>query len=181
MENEKNSDGINKSYGVNVSNGVSESKGVNRSDGVNWYYGVNVSYGVNWSYGVNGSDGVNGSYGILNCFGVDCSIFEANKKRTFRIFGKDVSNDRYSEVWENLYVKLNGWYPKFHNMFELYLKHGSNWKLTPISETQENSKEKAWEDMQKEAIEYIKSLPEFNKDIFFEVTGIKVDSNRRGL
>ena len=35
-------------------------------------------------------------------------------------------------------------------------------------------KEEAWADMPKEAIEYIKSLPEFNAKIFFEVTGIEV-------
>ena len=136
--------------------------------------GVNRSYGVNYSYGVNGSYGVNRSYGVLNSFGVDCSIFEANKKRTYRCFGKDVTEARYNEIWETLHEKLNGWYPKFHNMFELYLKSGSEWKLTPVGDTVDNTKEKAWSDMPFEAIEYVKSLPEFDSDMFFEITGIDV-------
>jgi hypothetical protein len=140
---------------------------------------VNWSCGVDWSDGVNRSYGVNWSYGVLNSFGVDCSIFEANKPRTYRCFGKDITEDRYDEIWETLHTKLNGWFPKFHNMFELYLKAGSDWKLTPVGNTVENTKEKAWSDMPVEAIEYVKSLPEFDSEMFFEITGIDVKKKGR--
>ena len=46
--------------------------------------------------------------------------------------------------------------------------------LTPIPNAKEISKKEAWESMPKEAIEYIKSLEEFDKDMFEEITGIEV-------
>lgn len=75
---------------------------------------------------------------------------------------------------ENIPKKLNGWVPTFNNLKSLYLKSGSSWKLTPIPNAKEISKKEAWESMPKEAIEYIKSLEEFDKDMFEEITGIEV-------
>ena len=158
--------GVNGSDGVNRSNGVSWSFGVNRSDG------VNGSYGVNGSDGVNRSDGVNWSFGILNSYGVDCALFLANKKRVYLIFGKKVSEGRFLEVENNLYEKLGSWRPTFNNIKALYLKNGSDWKLTPIKNAEEISKQEAWKDMPKEAVEYVASLPEFDADMFFEITCI---------
>ena len=128
-------------------------------------------------FGVNGSNGVNGSFGILNSYGVDSALFLANKKRTYSIFGKRVSEDRFDEVQCNLYQRLNGWRPTFNNIKALYLKSGSNWKLTPIKNAEEISKEEAWRDMPKEAIEYVSSIPEFDADMFFEITGIDLKGN----
>ena len=174
------SDGVNWSFGVNWSNsvnwsyGVNGSCGVNGSYGVNWSDGVNNSNGVNESYGVNWSDGVNLSFGILNSFGVDCALFLANKPRTYTIFGKTVSKERFNDVYYSLLYKLYGWKPTFNNIKSLYLKNGSNWVKTPIKDAEEISKKEAWADMPKEAIDYIKSLPEFDADIFTEITGIEV-------
>ena len=172
------SDGVNRSNGVNWSNGVNGSDGVNGSHGVNGSDGVNGSYGVNRSNGVNGSDGVNGShgvsrsFGILNSYGVDCALFLANKKRVYLIFGKEVSEGRFLEVENNLYEKLGSWRPTFNNIKALYLKNGSDWKLTPIKNAEEISKQEAWKDMPREAVEYVASLPEFDADMFFEITCI---------
>ena len=180
------SDGVNRSYGVNGSNGVNESdsvneshgvdssNGVNESHGVNWSYGVNWSTSVNGSTGVNESNGVNNSFGILNSCGVDCALFLANKPRTYTIFGKEVSEKYFSDVRCNLMNKLNHWRPTFNNIKSLYLKSGSDWIKTPIKDAKEISKREAWADMPKEAIDYIKSLPEFDADIFTEITGIEV-------
>jgi hypothetical protein len=173
------SSGVNRSYGVNESSGVNRSYGVNRSDGVDGSDGVNRSYGVNGSYGVNESNGVNGSYGvnwsygILNSYGVDHALFLANKKRSYTIFGKEVEENRFSEVFEKFANKLNGWKPTFNNIKALYIKHGNDWKLTPIKNAEEISKQEAWQDMPVEAIEYIKSLPEFDAEMFEEITCIK--------
>ena len=171
--------GINESYGVNGSNGVNESNGVNRSYGVNWSNGVNRSYGVNWSYGVNGS------YGILNCFGIDREIFNANKKRSFKIFGKIVSEDRFDCVWDELHKKLNGWKPSFNNAFELYVQSGEDWKKVNASEItgikEEDNPKSAWKDMPKDAIEYVRSLPEYDNDIFEAVTGIEENNKKTEL
>ena len=166
--------GVNKSNGVNCSNGVNRSFGVNRSNGVDWSDGVNKSDGVNYSYGVSRSNGVNRSYGILNSYGVSNALFLSNKTQTYTIFGKNVTKEKFNEVWITLHKKLNGWVPTFNNLKSLYLKSGSDWKLTPIPNAKEISKKEAWGSMPKEAIEYIKSLEEFDKDMFEEITGIEV-------
>lgn len=128
----------------------------------------------NYSNGVNESNGVNWSFGILNSFGVDNALFLANKKRTYSIFGKKINKEKFKTICNEFFKKLNGWTPTFNNLKSLYLKYGSEWKLTPIHRAQEISKEEAWRDMPIEAIEYLKSLDEFDPDMFFEITGIKV-------
>ena len=141
-------------------------------DGVNWSDGVNGSNGVNWSYGVNGSDGVNGSYGILNSFGVDNTLFLADKPRTYSIFGKEVTENRFIEVKDKLFNLLGDWKPTFNNLKSLYLKSGGKWARTPIPNAKELSIKEAWEGMSQKAIEYIKSLPEYDAEIFKKITGI---------
>ena len=141
--------------------------------------GVNRSDGVNISDGVNGSFGVNRSFGILNSYGVDCALFLANKKRVYLIFGKEVSEGRYLEVKNNLYEKLGIWEPNFNNIKTLYLKNGSDWKLTPIKNAEEIARQEAWRDMPREAVEYVASLPEFDADMFFEITCIDLRQPRR--
>ena len=125
-------------------------------------YGVSLSNGVNWSDGVNWSGGVNGSYGVFNSFGVDKALFLANKKRSWSIFGKEVSEDRWNNVMGNLYKKLNGWKPSFNNAKVEY------W----------NKPYEAWKDMPREAIEYVKSLPEFDAEMFKIITGIDVNNDQ---
>ena len=115
---------------------------------------------------------MNESFGILNSYGVDCALFLANKKRVYLIFGKEVSEGRYFEVKNNLYEKLGIWEPNFNNIKALYLKNGSDWKLTPIKNAEEIARQEAWRDMPREAVEYIASLPEFDADMFFEITCI---------
>jgi hypothetical protein len=166
--------GVNRSDGVNGSDGVNWSDGVNRSNGVNGSYGVNGSNGVNWSHGVNGSYGVNWSYGVNKSAGVNRSVFVSNQRAQSLLFNKPVDESRVSDVMESLLQRLCGWRPKYNDIHKLYLANGSDWKLTPISEAKELSKEEAWADMPKEAIDYLKSIPEFDAQVFFEVTGLKV-------
>ena len=177
-----NSKGVNKESckGVNYSDGVNGSYGVNESNSVNW------SYGVNWSDGVNWSKGVNYSYGVLNSFGVDNAIFLADKKRTFSIFDKEVSEERFNEVWSEIYNKANNWYPKFNNAFELYLKNGNDWEKVNASEIKETLEDwkkpyEAWKDMPKELLSYIKSLEEFNSEMFKTITGIDTDKKEEQM
>ena len=166
-----------RSDGVNYSNGVNHSNGVNYSKGVNYSYGVNCSDGVNYSNGVSWSYGVNRSYGVLKCYGVDNALFLANKPRTFSIFGKEVTEERFNEVYGRLQRALNGWTPTFNNLRGLYRKFRNDWKLVPIPEAAEISKEEAWKDMPKEAIEYVASLPEFDAAMFKEITGIEAGND----
>lgn len=57
---------------------------------------------------------------------------------------------------------------------ELYDESGKEWSKTPIPLVKEKSKKDAWKDMPIEAINYLKSLPEFDAEIFKEITGIEV-------
>ena len=169
---------IEKSYGVNGSYGV------NWSDGVNVSYGVNWSDGVNWSCGVNRSDGVNRSYGVINSFGVDKALFLANKKREFTIFGKVVSEQRFNEALGNMSNRLNGWKPEFNNAFQLYIKKGSDWKKVDANEitgtlSDDNVPYEAWKTMPIEAINEIKSWPEFDSEMFMAITGIDCSVNTK--
>ncbi len=168
------SEGVNRSYGINESDGVDRSYGINRSNGVNWSYGVNESHGVNESDGVNISEGVNKSFGIQNCHGISHAIFMKDKQINYTIFGKPVSQNRFEEVWRKIHSKIGNWCPTFNNLPYLYIKNGSKWEKTPIPKAKELTKKEAWKDMPKEAIEYIKSLPEFDAEIFKEITGIDV-------
>ncbi|AFR69539.1 putative pentapeptide repeats (8 copies) [Brachyspira pilosicoli B2904] len=136
---------------------------------------VNNSNGVNRSFGVNGSDGVNCSFGVLNCKGVSNALFLTDKKETYSIFGTEVSKIRYKEVKTEFYNLLKGWRPTFNNLKSLYLKFGSEWKLTPIQNAEEIQKEEAWKDMPIAAIKYVMSLEEFDKDMFFKITSIDTD------
>ena len=162
------SSGVNRSYGVNWSDGVNESDGVNRSDGVNGSNGVNRSDGVDWSAGINES------FGVINSYGVDHALFLADKPREYTIFGSKVSKGRFSAVQNTLLEKLNGWRPVFNNIKALWLANGSDWQLTPIQNAEELSKQEAWSGMPKEAIDYVASLPEFDADMFFKITGITI-------
>lgn len=154
---------------------VNRSNGVNNSDGVNDSFGVNGSDGVNDSDGVNRSNGVNCSFGVLNCKGVSNALFLTDKKETYSIFGTEVSKIRYKEVKTEFYNLLKGWRPTFNNLKSLYLKFGSEWKLTPIQNAEEIQKEEAWKDMPIAAIKYVMSLEEFDKDMFFKITSIDTD------
>ena len=119
---------------------------------------VNRSNGVNNSDGVNNSNGVNCSFGVLNCKGVSNALFLTDKK-----------------VKTEFYNLLKGWRPTFNNLKSLYLKFGSEWKLTPIQNAEEIQKEEAWKDMPIAAIKYVMSLEEFDKDMFFKITSIDTD------
>jgi hypothetical protein len=148
---------------------------------VNGSHGVNGSNGVNWSDGVHGSNGVHGSYGVINSSGVDRAMFLADKQREFTLFGKVVSGERFNDVWGELHSKLNGWYPKFNNAVDLYLQNGNDWKKVDASKITStlDDREKpyeAWKDMPKDALEYVKSLPEFDAEVFRRVTGIDVSA-----
>lgn len=148
-------------------------KTIARSDGVAMSDGVARSNGVAWSDGVTRSYGVAESYGVVNSFGVNNALFLANKAKTYSIFGKEVTEGRFNDVMNALNNTLNGWKPTFNNLRSLYLKYGSKWEKTPIPKAEEISRKEAWKDMPQKAVDYVKSLPEYNAEMFEEITGIK--------
>jgi len=66
----------------------------------------------------------------------------------------------------------NNYVPKFTNFEKLKEMYGCDENFPPYA-LKENTKEEAWADMPKEAVEYLRSLDEFDADIFYNVTGIK--------
>lgn len=151
-----------------------ESDGVNLSDGVNESDGVNWSNGVDWSNGINMSNGVYNSFGVYRSNGVSNALFCADKEPEYMLFNQKISKKRFDEVRKKLYIFLNNWRPSFNNMPELYDESGQKWSKTPIPLAKEINKKEAWKDMPIEAINYLKALPEFDAEIFKEITGIEV-------
>ena len=185
------SNGVNESNGVSWSNGVCASNGVNRSNGVNWSYGVDRSYGVygaegvdrsfgvdasngvnesngvSSSNGVCASNGVNRSYGILECEGISRAIFCYKKSGKLMAFNKRITEERFNEIFDEL--NSFGWYPKFNNAEQL--KGDLEWYETNIPAIKSVDNKTAWSSMPKEMLEYIKSLPEYDEQIFNKITG----------
>ena len=91
------------------------------------------------------------------------------------IFGTQSTEERYEDVMKELNEKLDGWCPKQTNAFELYVKSGSEWsKINPSELTNKQNFTDDWVNMPKEAIEYLKTLPEFDAALFKEITGLDV-------
>ena len=106
--------------------------------------------------------------------GVYKAIFAPKKEDKPTIFGVEVSEDRFSEVLSSIYDKQGDWKPRANNAFELYLKAGSEWSKVDASDIKK--KENIWEGMPQELIDYIRSLPEFNAELFEWHTGIKANN-----
>lgn len=195
------SSGINKSYGIALSHGVHDSSGIDESDGISCSLGVYASgmtlqargvahaqdvysvYGVCdvkgaiYSGGIKSSVGVVNSKGVFNSFGVISSngisngLFVANMEPSYLLFNKKVTAGRFYEVKDSLFHHLGGWAPTCTDFKKLKLESGGDWYKTPINHAKYTY---SWESMPKEAIDYLKSLPEFDPEIFKIVTGIEV-------
>ena len=61
-----------------------------------------------------------------------------------------------------------GWYPVFNNAYEL--KGEKKWEETNIPEIKGVSAKEAWSEMPSEMRDYIKSLPEYDEEIFRKIT-----------
>ena len=98
------------------------------------------------------------------------SLFNANKNGIcFYIFNKKSNKERIDEILNEL--KRFKYVPKWHNI--LALKGDKEWWEVCFPKLKEASEEVAWADMPKEMEDYIRSLPEFNEEIFNEITGRK--------
>lgn len=136
------------------------SKGVNNSEG------VNNSRGVNDSDGVNDSKGVNNSFFCKNIIGASKCIFCCNLEGIkLRLFNKKISKERFIEV-KNELCNFN-WYPKFNNAEEL--KGNLEWYEANIPSIVRVENKIAYSFMPEQMKNYIKSLPEFNEEIFNEI------------
>lgn len=145
------SDGNNCSNGNSCSNGNNHSNGNSRSNGNNY------------------SDGTSMCYGLLQCKGAYLSVF-CHKKNgiAYHIFNRETTEQRAVEVLNH----IGGFHyiPKWDNI--TMLKEGKEWREICWPELRENDTESAWCDMPAEMLGYIRSLPEFDAQIFKKITGI---------
>ena len=83
------------------------------------------------------------------------------------LFNKPITEERFNEVWS----KLGDWYPRFTNAEELKEKFGNGeWKNTPAPAISPRTIKEAYADMPEELVDYVKSLPEYDEEIFKAIT-----------
>ena len=112
------------------------------------------------------SSGISSSYGISNCEAVKNCIFCYKKDAIkYYIFNRKVLKDRFFEVYNKI-LSFN-FYPKYMNWSEI--KGNKEWWAFNFERLAVN--DNPWGGMPKEMLEYIKNLPEYNKDIFNKITG----------
>ena len=97
-----------------------------------------------------------------------------NETGIYKLFNSDIGRERFDEVEENIREYADGWYPKFTNAFDFYGKE-KKWERVPAPRIEGVDDKTAYKDMPEKLIEYFKSLPEFNAEIFTEITGIEVE------
>ena len=84
------------------------------------------------------------------------------------LFNKPVSELRFKIVFSG----LAGWEPNFTNADELKQKYGSGeWAATPAPAIVSKTAKEAYAEMPETLIAYVKSLPEYDDEIFRKITG----------
>lgn len=84
------------------------------------------------------------------------------------LFNTPITEERFNEVD----IKLGNWYPKFTNAEEPKEKYGNGeWRATPAPAIMGRTAKEAYAEMPTELVEYIKSLPEYDDEIFRKITG----------
>lgn len=164
--------------------------GRNISGGYNIYggYGIYGGYDIRGGYGIyggcdirggcyiNGGENCMGVYDIYycrNCQGCKSCICCLNYTGQYAVFNQQVGESRFKEVRDNINRLSDGWFPKFTNAYELYAANGQAWSFTPAPKIAAKDRTYAYADMPQELVDYIKSLPEFDADIWREITGRK--------
>jgi hypothetical protein len=97
-----------------------------------------------------------------------------NNTGKYKLFNSDIDKERFDEVKENIRKCADGWYPKFTNAFDYYEKE-KKWECVPAPRIEGVDDKTAYKDMPEKLIEYFKSLPEFDAEIFAAITGIEVE------
>ena len=84
------------------------------------------------------------------------------------LFNKPISVERFNKISN----RLSGWYPNFTNAEELRQKYGDGkWESTPAPVIVGRTAQEAYAEMPEELIAYVKSMPEYDDEIFRKITG----------
>lgn len=129
--------------------GIRKSERVYNSYVVHGCSSVRHSACVEHSNAVSWSSAVALSYGISHCNGIyQCAFCHGIDGISNRLFNREVSKERAIEVISSLKCL---WTPKFEDLDDY---NASPWREMPLKMTN-----------------YIKSLPEYNEEIFKKITG----------
>lgn len=118
--------------------------------------------------------GIFNCFYIKNCEGLAYSIMCINETGRYKLFNLNIDKERFDEVIKNIRECADGWYPKFTNAFDYYEKE-KKWECVPAPRIEGVDDKTAYKEMPKKLIEYFKSLPEFDAEIFTAITGIEVE------
>ena len=142
-------------------------KSFDRSSGGRNIYGGSYIYGGSDIYGGSYIYGGNNCFGVRDCKGVyNCAFcFEKNGIAN-RLFNKESTEKRCAAVIEKL--KSFGWHPEFMNWSEV--KGTKEWWAFCFPKLEEISNKAAWAKMPQKMLDYIKTLPEFDKEVFKAIT-----------
>ena len=137
-----------------------------------------ISGGCNISGGCDISGGENcmGAYDIMfcrNCQGCKSCICCLDYTGKNAVFNQQVSEQRVNGIKNNIRELEGDWFPKFTNAYEVYNANGQDWPSTPAPKIAAKDRTYAYADMPQELVDYIKSLPEFDANIWREITGRK--------
>lgn len=147
-------------------------EGISIGFGISDSYGISNGYGIRIGFGISDSCGIYNCYYIKKCEGLAYSIMCINETGRYKLFNSDIGRERFDEVEENIREYADGWYPKFTNAFDYYEKE-KKWECVPAPRIEGVDDKTVYKDMPKKLIEYFKSLPEFNAEIFTAITGIE--------
>lgn len=130
---------------------------------------ANIAEAAKDSNAVSYSDGVRLSKHCLKCEGISRCLFCYDLEGAkLMLFNKPISAERFNEVSNRLSV----WAPNFTNAEELKQKYGDGeWETTPAPAIEGRTAKEAYAEMPEELIVYVKSLPEYDDDIFRKITG----------
>lgn len=137
--------------------------------GIGYSSGIYNSYCVYNSYNIINSSCATKCYGIKDCNAISRSIFCSNISGDLMIFNKKVSEERFETVWNKL-VSMGFTIP-CTNFTKLTIKAKKyDCATLPIDKLTGTSEYELWNTIPEELVEYIKSLPEFDHNIFYNMT-----------
>ena len=164
--------------GRNISGGCNISGGRYISGGYDIYggYAIYGGYEIYGGYDIYGGENcmcVYDLYYCRNCQGCKSCICCLDYTGKNAVFNQQASEQRVNEIKNNIRQLAGDWFPKFTNAYELYAANGQDWPSTPAPKIEARDRTYAYADMPQKLVDYIKSLPEFDADIWYEITGRK--------
>lgn len=129
------------------------------------------AYGCSNAYGCYDVRGCYDAYFCDNCEGISHCICCTNFTGKLAVFNTETTEKEFGEIKAKILELSGDWYPKFNNAFDLYNKVGQEWEKVPADKIKAKSKKEAYADMPEKLKEYLKSLPQFNAEIWEQITG----------